>query len=604
MEFKRKQDKVGLGGKAILSIFFVLILAGSAVFARGYIQNSTAGKNIRAQVVKQSSPGRVALRGAPAQQRVALQEAPARQAEPIRKIYTVQSGDSFFEILKANGVSGGEALFIVKKTRKVFNTSRIKPGNDIQFVYSPDGLNLTQIHYDISDAQRLVIRISEDRAIAKKVDVDEAERIASQIDAKPASKDLSTAQTHQAGSNDRAQASEKSLKEKRANPVPGTRQIDITVRKGQSLTDILTQIGVDRQQIAILIKSAKGVYNLASLKAGKSLSVWLAQDKPVRIRKLTYEINDTKYLDVSGIHDTFVAKTRKLEREVRYEAAQGKIGSSLYESAVAAGVNPEIVIELTDIFAHDINFFSDVQPGDSYGVLYEKYYVRDQFKGYGRVMAARFINQGKEHVAIYFDNERRGIHGYFDAKGRPMKKMFLQAPLSYRRISSFFSTHRRHPIFRVVRPHLGVDYAAPTGTPISALGQGKVAFKGRDRGFGNTIRIRHAGGYVTYYGHLSRFAKGLKVGDSVDQGDTIGYVGSTGYSTGPHLDFRVSVGGKFINPLNMKNVTGPPLRGSLLANFKRVSNLRLAMLEDRNRSIALAVPSGRRDHETKSAPRS
>jgi len=591
MDFKRKEDRVGLGAKATLFIFFVLILAGSVVFARGYIQNSTAGRSIKTQAVKPAS-----------QARIALQEAPAKQPEPFRKIYTVQNGDSFFEILKANGVSGGEALAIVKKTRPVFNISRIKPGNDIQFIYSADGLNLTQIHYDVSDTERLVIRISEYRITAKKVDMDEAERISFQTDAAPASKDHSPAQ-ERAGLSDRAQGDEQPAVEKQGNPLPGTHQIDIEIKKGQSLSDILTQIGVNRQEIALLIKSSKGVYNLASLRAGKSMSVWLSQDKPVRIRKLTYEINDTKYLDVSSTRDTFTAKTRKLEREVRYEAAQGRISSSLYESAVAAGVNPEIVIELTDIFAHDINFFSDVQPGDSYAVLYEKYYVKDRFKGCGRVMAARFTNQGKEHVAIYFENERRGIHGYFDEKDRPMKKMFLQAPLSYRRISSHFSKRRLHPISRVVRPHLGVDYAAPTGTPVCSLGQGKVVFKGWDHGFGNTIRIGHAGGYVTHYGHLSRFAKGLKVGERVDQGDTIGYVGSTGYSTGPHLDFRVSVGKKFINPLTMKNVTGPPLRGSLLANFKRVSALRLAMLESRSHEVAQAVPPSGKDPETKLAPK-
>jgi len=592
MDSKRKEDKVGLDTKAILFIFFVLVLAGSVVFARGYIQNSSPVRSVKAQAVKPAPPGRVAL-----------QETTVKQPEPFRKIHTVQDGDSFFEILKANGVSGQEALSIVKKTRPVFNISRIKPGNDIQFVYSADGLNLTQIHYDISDLERLVIRISDDRITAKKVDVDEAERIASQADAVPAPKDRSPAQTRQAELNDRPHAGEQAVKEKQENSLPGTRQIDIKIRKGQSLSDILTQIGVDGQQIALLIKSSRKVYNLAVLKPGRSLSVWLAQDKPGRIRKLTYEISDTKYLDVSGTSDTFTAKTRKLAREVRYESAQGRIASSLYESAVAAGVNPEIVIELTDIFAHDINFFTDVQPGDTYAVLYEKYYVKDQFKGYGKVMAARFINQGKEHVAIYFENERRGIHGYFDEKGRPMKKMFLQAPLNYRRISSYFSKRRLHPIFKVVRPHLGVDYAAPTGTPVCSLGQGKVIFKGRDKGFGNTIRIRHAGGYVTYYGHLSRFAKGLKVGKGVDQGDTIGYVGSTGYSTGPHLDFRVSCNGKFVNPLTMKNVTGPPLRGSILANFKRVSTLRLAMLESRDREIAFAVSPSATAHETKTAPK-
>ncbi|MRR13886.1 M23 family metallopeptidase, partial [archaeon] len=272
----------------------------------------------------------------------------------------------------------------------------------------------------------------------------------------------------------------------------------------------------------------------------------------------------------------------------------GRIRSSLYGSAVSDGVNPEVVIKLTDIFAHDINFFSGVQTGDTYAVLYEKYYVKDQFKGYGRVVAARFNNQGEEHTAIYYENKRRGIHDYYDEKGRPMKKMFLKAPLNYRRISSFFSHNRLHPIFGVVRPHLGVDYAAPMGTPICSVGQGKVVFRGWMRGYGQTVRIKHPDGYVTYYGHLSRFAKVIRPGKTVDQGDTIGFVGRTGYATGPHLDFRVYRYNKFINPLKMKNVNGPPLRGGVLADFKRISSVRLAMLENKSRSIAESQPSPKR----------
>jgi murein DD-endopeptidase MepM/ murein hydrolase activator NlpD len=176
-----------------------------------------------------------------------------------------------------------------------------------------------------------------------------------------------------------------------------------------------------------------------------------------------------------------------------------------------------------------------------------------------------------------------------------MKKMFLRAPLNYRRISSFFSHNRMHPIFGVARPHLGVDYAAPTGTPICSIGQGRVVFSGWIRGYGKTIRIKHPEGYVSYYGHLSRFAKGMGKGKRVDQGDTIGYVGSTGYATGPHLDFRVSQHSKFINPLKMKNVNGPPLSGAALADFRRICSVRLAMLESRSRSIAMDRPAPKKD---------
>jgi len=242
-------------------------------------------------------------------------------------------------------------------------------------------------------------------------------------------------------------------------------------------------------------------------------------------------------------------------------------------------------MDLTDIFAWDINFFTDIRDGDTYTVLYEKYYVGDTFKGYGRVIAARFINQGQKHVAVYF-NDGNGTRGYYDEKGKPIQKLFLKAPLNYRRISSGFTYHRMHPVFHKVRPHLGVDYAAPTGTPVVALGDGKIIFKGWSNGFGESIRIKHRNGYISYYGHFSRYARGMKKEKKVDQGQVVGYVGMTGVATGPHLDFRIKYNGKFINPLKLKSVTGPPLKGANLASFKENSTKNLAMLDDPSLNIA------------------
>ena len=247
-----------------------------------------------------------------------------------------------------------------------------------------------------------------------------------------------------------------------------------------------------------------------------------------------------------------------------------------------------MVMDLTDIFAWDINFFTDIRDGDTYTVLYEKYYVGDTFKGYGRVVAARFMNQREEHVALYFE-DGSGNKGYYDDQGKPIQKLFLKAPLNYRRISSGFTYHRMHPVYHKMRAHLGVDYAAPTGTPIVALGDGKVILKGWTNGFGKSIQIKHRNNYVTYYGHLSRYAKGIDKGRQVSQGQVIGYVGMTGVATGPHLDFRVRYNGNFINPLKLKSVTGPPLKGTELAAFKDISTKRLAMLVDPALNIAVKL---------------
>ncbi|HOO45370.1 MAG TPA: M23 family metallopeptidase, partial [Deltaproteobacteria bacterium] len=180
---------------------------------------------------------------------------------------------------------------------------------------------------------------------------------------------------------------------------------------------------------------------------------------------------------------------------------------------------------------------------------------------------------------VYFDNHK-GVSGYYDAQGKPIQKLFLKALLNYRRISSGFSYNRMHPVYHKMRPHLGVDYAAPTGTPIVALGDGKVVYKGWSNGFGESLRIQHRNGYITYYGHLSRYAKGMSKGKQVKQGQVIGYVGATGVATGPHLDFRVKSGGSFINPLKLKSVTGPALKGNELNEFKEKAAGSLVMLDD------------------------
>jgi murein DD-endopeptidase MepM/ murein hydrolase activator NlpD len=497
---------------------------------------------------------------------------------PIRKVYTVDQGDTFYEILKENGVPGEEALSIIRAVKHVFNTARIHAGNTIVLVFSPDNQRLIELHYEISDLKELLVTVSDDKIRARRVAMDQEERVIPDTEIAPPAKPEQTAP---------APGTLQPSTEKRPTAAPGLRQVEVTIKKGHNLFDILRERGISGSEIDAFAKSARKVYNLRDIKPGNTMTVWLTQNKPAHMKRLTYEIDDTNYLDVTSDKNTFNARIRTLQLEVRYERANGTISNSLYESARANGLNPEIVMELTDIYAWNINFFSDIQPGDTYSVLYEKYYVKDEFKGYGRVVAATFVNQDQRHVAIYYQNERKGIQGYFDEKGKPLKKMFLKAPLNFRRISSCFTQHRMHPIFNVYRPHLGVDYAAPAGTPVCSLGTGQIAFRGWSKGFGNTIRVKHPEGYISHYAHLSRFAKGLAVGKKVDQGDVIGFVGSTGYSTGPHLDFRMSHCGKFVNPLALKSVNGPALQGRALSDFKNLTAKRLAMLSEPGIKIAV-----------------
>lgn len=465
---------------------------------------------------------------------------PDETGEPIRKISTIDRGDNFYTILMQNGVSVRQAYDILNETKPVFDLSKIVPGRELILIFSPDNQNLTGIEYSISDISRFIVSIEGESIQAQKQEI---------------ARVLTPEYTGR------------------------LRQADYTVEKGDNLYNVLRRNGVCDYQIDLVIKSVKKVYNLSGIVPGNAMSIWVTEEEPVRLARLTYEIDYLNVLEVLPENGAYKAIKQTFEVDVRHERAEGTVTSSLYESAIQEGLSPEVVMALSDIFAWDINFFTDIRQGDHYTVVYERYYVKDTFKGYGRVVAARFLNQGKPHVAVYFDDDG-GIKGYYDEEGKPIRKLFLKAPLNYRRISSGFSHKRKHPIYQVARPHLGVDYAAPTGTPVVSLGNGTVTFKGTSGGFGKSLQVTHQAGYVTYYGHLSGYAKGISKGTRVSQGEVIGYVGSTGVSTGPHLDFRVRHHGKFINPLSLKPVNGPPLKGKSLARYKEFSNKRLAMLDD------------------------
>lgn len=227
--------------------------------------------------------------------------------------------------------------------------------------------------------------------------------------------------------------------------------------------------------------------------------------------------------------------------------AKGTLTSSLSEDMFKIGVGDALVFKLADIFAWDINFFMDPRKGDTFEVVFEKKYRNGQFHSYGRILSAKYNNSGITHYAFGLEDST-GQLNYYDKDGRSVQKQFLKAPLNFRRISSGFSYNRKHPVLGIRRPHLGIDYAAPTGTPVYAAADGKVSFSGWKGGYGNHIRITHGGAYTTFYGHLHRINKGIRSGAMVKQGQMIGTVGSTGISTGPHLDYRMKCGSRFVNP--------------------------------------------------------
>ncbi len=273
-----------------------------------------------------------------------------------------------------------------------------------------------------------------------------------------------------------------------------------------------------------------------------------------------------------------------LERRVLQLA--GIVERSLFDSVLELGEGPDLVNDFAEIFIWDVDFSRQTRPGDEFRLIYEKYYDRDGFVSYGRILAAQYSSGDRELTAVYYE-DGSGQGDYYTPDGNSVRRTFLRAPLRYSRISSRYSNSRLHPILHVRRPHRGIDYAAPTGTPVWAVADGEVISKGWSGGFGRLVRIRHNNGYVSYYGHLSRYPKGLRKGSRVTQRQVIGYVGSSGMSSGPHLDYRLKVDGRFIDPQKLHFEQGEPVPSHALAHFAQVKQERLVELNSASPALVL-----------------
>jgi murein DD-endopeptidase MepM/ murein hydrolase activator NlpD len=265
--------------------------------------------------------------------------------------------------------------------------------------------------------------------------------------------------------------------------------------------------------------------------------------------------------------ESLTARKEIFEYNTRHQLAVGTIKDSLFLAADAAGLPASLTMSLADIFAWDIDFHVDIRTDDSFAVLYVERYLKGRSSQPGRILAAGIENKGKSYWAFSFGQD--GKEAYYDQDGRALRKAFLKSPLKYSRISSTFSHRRFHPILKTYRPHLGVDYAAPAGTPIRSIGDGKIAFAGWKSGYGRYIKIKHNNTYASTYGHLKSFAKGIQRGKHVRQGDVIGYVGATGLATGPHLDFRLLKNEQFINPLKVNFPSADPVAKEEMTEFKK-----------------------------------
>lgn len=337
------------------------------------------------------------------------------------------------------------------------------------------------------------------------------------------------------------------------------------LQRGESLSLVLSRLGVPDREIYEITTASKQVYDLRKIHPGQTISVTF-DETANQVARFSYAVDAFTHLEVAQNQGQFIASKKTTPLEKSIERRAGVITDTLYESAKRLGVPSEVILDLSDIFAWDIDFANDIQKGDHFNLVYEVFQFAGKTVRTGRVIAAEMQNRGKPLRAYYFEPEG-GRADYFDEKGRSLRKAFLKSPLRYRYISSGYATRRLHPVLKVNRPHLGIDFAARHGTPVRAAGDGVVTFAGWRGGHGKTVIIRHKNGYKTLYGHLSSFFKGIKKGKKVKQEDFIGRVGSTGLSTGPHLHYTLYKNGKAINPRKADVLRGEPLKKKWLPLF-------------------------------------
>ena len=289
---------------------------------------------------------------------------------------------------------------------------------------------------------------------------------------------------------------------------------------------------------------------------------------PDSILSFEYQKGMLERCEVAREDGELRANVRPLQFNCVVKSLSGEIQSSLWESMIDKCNSPELIMKFTEVLEWEIDFLTEPRRGDTFRLLFEEYQKDGQFVRYGDILAAEYTSGDQAHQSVLYTSPD-GRKGYYDPSGRSSRKAFLKSPLNYRRISSRFSYSRFHPVFKRFQPHLGVDYAAPAGTPVVSSGDGTVTFAGWKKGFGKIVEIRHPNGFVTSYGHLSRFAKGIRTGAKIEQKQLIGYVGSTGASTGPHLDYRVKVNGRYVNPLRMVAPPVEPVKEQYMADFQR-----------------------------------
>jgi len=357
------------------------------------------------------------------------------------------------------------------------------------------------------------------------------------------------------------------------------------IPKGGTVFETLRAQGVTPQRIHQVAASMRPTFNFKRAREGDFFA--LIQDSEGELLSFEFQRGRTDIYRLERGPDgelrTSYAEV-PLERRVVHLA--GVVEKSLFEALIALGEGPDLVNEFADIFVWDFDFGRQTRPGDEFRLVYEKYYDKEGFVRYGAILAGQYKTGERDYTAVYFEDSD-GYGDYYTPEGNSVRRTFLRAPVRYSRISSRYSNSRLHPILKVRRPHHGVDYAAPMGTPCWAVADGEVIFRGWSGGFGRLVKIRHNNGYVSYYGHLSRYGGDVGVGGRVRQKQVIGYVGSSGLSSGPHLDYRLQVNGRFVDPMRARFPTGQPIPVVARDRFELTKAERLAELNDASPGLVL-----------------
>lgn len=359
----------------------------------------------------------------------------------------------------------------------------------------------------------------------------------------------------------------------------------VSVTNGDTLSTLFAKVGLSANVLHEVLGSSKEAKQFSRLKIGQELEFQL--DPEGRLESLRSKISDLESISLARSDSGFAFKREMVKPEVRNAYARGVIASSLFLSAKRAGLSHGLTMDLANIFGYDIDFAMDIREGDEFELVYEEKVVNGKRVGSGNILSARFTNRGKTFTAVRYTN-KQGDSSYYSADGTSMRKAFIRTPVDFARISSRFSNGRRHPILNKIRAHKGVDYAAPRGTPIKAAGDGKIALAGRKGGYGNTVVLQHGSRYRTLYAHMQGFAKGIRTGGSVKQGQIIGYIGTTGLSTGPHLHYEFQVNGIHVDPLSQKLPMADPIASSEKTRFLQLSKPLMARM-DQERSTLLAL---------------